>query len=191
MLSATPLFVGNAGNSGDPAVYQSQTPNIVVNENQAVLDYIAARKASNKDYYELASTSLNPAQTYGSLNQPVVLVITDSSLKLLSTTLTGFGILQVPNDFEIQSSTLQWTGIVMVRSSVSSPSGKFLINSGATGSINGALMLQAGDQFSLNNTNTGSGTTPVTFTISYSCEAIDAAMGSRPLKVVSQTETSY
>ena len=110
------VFVGNPGNSGDPAVYQSQSPNIVAHENQAVLDYIAARKASNTNYYELASTSLNPAQTYGSLNQPVVLIITDSSLKL-SASLTGFGILQVPNDFEI-SSTLQWTGIVMVRSSV-------------------------------------------------------------------------
>jgi hypothetical protein len=179
------VFVGNPGNSGDPAVYQSQSPNIVAHENQAVLDYIAARKASNKDYYELASTSLNPAQIYGSHDQPVVLVITDGSLKLLSTTLTGIGILQVPNDFEI-SSSLQWTGIVMVRSSVSSPSGKFLINSGATGSINGALMLQAGTQFALTTTSAGAA-----FKITYSCDAIDVAMGSRPLKVVSQTETSY
>jgi hypothetical protein len=185
MLSTTPLFVGNAGNSGDPAIYQAQAPKIVVNENQAVLDYIAARKASNTNYYELASTSLNPAQTYGSQNQPVVLVITDSSLKLLTTTLTGFGILQVPNDFEI-SSSLHWTGIVMVRSSASSPSGQFLINSGATGTINGALMLQAGSQFVLTTTNSGAA-----FKITYSCEAIDAAMGSRPLKIVSQTETSY
>src|SRR6476660_3398608 len=102
-LSPASLFAGNPGNSGDPAVYQSQTPNIVANANQAVLDYIAARKASNTNYYELASTSLNPAQTYGSVSQPdqpVVLVITDSSLKMLSTSLSGFGILQVPNDFE-------------------------------------------------------------------------------------------
>jgi hypothetical protein len=191
MLNSVPLFAGHPGNSGDPAVYQSQSSNIVAHENQAVLDYILARKASNTDYYELASTSLSPAQAYGSLTQPVVLVITDSSLKLLTTNLTGFGILQVPNDFEI-SSTLQWTGIVMVRSSVSSPIGTFLINTGAKGSINGALMLQAGSQFVLTNTNTGTGgTTPPTFTISYSCAAIDLAMGSRPLKVVSQTETSY
>ena len=100
--------------------------------------------------------------------------------------LTGFGILQVPNDFEI-SSTLQWTGIVMVRSSASAPSGQFLINSGATGSINGALMLQALSQFTLTTSNTGA----AAFTISYSCEAIDAAMGNRPLKVVSHTETTY
>jgi len=173
------VFVGNAGNSGDPAVYQLQSPNSVAHENQAVLDYIAARKASNTNYYELASTSLNPAQTYGSLNQPVVLIITDSSLKL-SASLTGFGILQVPNDFEI-SSNLQWTGIVMVRSS----SGTFLINTGAAGFINGALMLQ-GSQFALSTSNTGAA-----FKITYSCDAIDVAMGSRPLKVVSQTETSY
>lgn len=181
-LSSAPLFVGNPGNSGDQAAYQSQTPNVVANENQAVLDYIASRKASNTNYYELASTSLNPAQTYGSLTQPVVLVITDSSLKLLNTSLIGFGILQVPNDFEIQSSNLQWTGIVMVRSS----SGQFLVNSGATGSINGALMLQAGNQFVLTTSNAGAA-----FKITYSCDAIDVAMGSRPLKVVSHTETSY
>jgi hypothetical protein len=110
---------------------------------------------------------------------------------MLNSSLSGFGILQVPNDFEIQSSTLQWTGIVMVRSSSSSPYGQFLINSGATGTINGALMLQAGNQVVLTNANTGSGTTPSTFTISYSCTAIDLAMGNPPLKVVSHTETSY
>jgi hypothetical protein len=181
-LSAIPLFTGNPGNSGDAAVYQAQTPNVVANENQAVLDYIAARKASNTDYIELASTSLNPAQTYGSRDKPVVLVITGSSLKLLGTTLTGFGILQVPNDFEIQNSTLQWTGIVMVRSS----SGPFLIDTGARGSINGALMLQSGNQFFLTTTSAGAGN----FKITYSCEAIDIAMGSQPLKIVSQTENS-
>lgn len=182
-LTPAPLFGGNPGNSGDPAAYQSPTANIIVNENQAVLDYIAARKASGKNYYELASTTLNPAQAYGTPDQPAVLVITDNSLKL-NANLTGFGILQVPNDFEI-SSRLQWTGIVMVRSSATAPSGQFLINTGATGTINGALMLQALTQFTLNTSSAG------TFTISYSCEAIDAAMGNRPLKVISHTETTY
>jgi len=184
-LTPAPLFAGNPGNSGDPAAYQSPTANIVVNENQAVLDYIAARRASGTNYHELASTSLNPAQAYGTPDQPAVLVITDSSLKL-NANLTGFGILQVPNDFEI-SSRLQWTGIVMVRSSATAPSGQFLINPGANGSINGALMLQALTQFTLTTSNTGA----AAFTISYSCEAIDAAMGNRPLKVVSHTETTY
>jgi hypothetical protein len=189
MLNLPPLFAGNPGNSGDAAVYQSQTPTIVADENQAVLDYIDARRRSGSNYYELASTSLDPTQVYGSLTQPAVLIITDSSLKL-STNLTGFGILQVPNDFEMNpNSNLQWTGIVMVRSS-SSPLGTFLINSGAKGSINGALMLQAMTQFVLNNTNTNAGGAPA-FTVSYSCQAIDAAMGNRPLKVVSHTETSY
>jgi hypothetical protein len=189
MLNLPPLFAGNPGNSGDAAVYQSQTPTIVADENQAVLDYIDARRRSGSNYYELASTSLDPTQVYGSLTQPAVLIITDSSLKL-STNLTGFGILQVPNDFEMNpNSNLQWTGIVMVRSS-SSPLGTFLINSGAKGSINGALMLQAMTQFVVNNTNTNAGGTPA-FTVSYSCQAIDAAMGNRPLKVVSHTETSY
>jgi hypothetical protein len=188
MLNLPPLFAGNPGNSSDAAVYQSQTPTIVADENQAVLDYIDARRRSGSNYYELASTSLDPTQVYGSLTQPAVVVITGSSLQL-NASLTGFGILQVPNDFEI-SSNLQWTGIVMVRSSSTSPSGQFRINSGATGSINGALMLQAMTQFVLSNTNTNAGGTPA-FTVSYSCQAIDAAMGNRPLKVVSHTETSY
>jgi len=150
-----------------------------VNENQAVLDYVAARKTAAVDYYELPSTS--PAATYGSATQPVVLVITDSSLKMLNTTLKGYGILVVPNDFEIQSSTLQWTGIVMVRST----SGVFLINAGAAGFINGALMLQSGNSFTL----TTSSVNAQPFSITYSCDAIDFAMGNRPLKVVSATES--
>ena len=153
----------------------------MVNENQALLDYIAARKAANADYYEVASTSL--ASIYGSASQPVVLVITDTSLKMLNTSLTGYGILVVPNDFEIQNSTLQWTGIVMVRSSL----GQFLVNTGATGFIRGALMLQSGNQFTLATTTVGAGG----FKIAYSCQAIDLAMGSQALKVVSRTETSY
>lgn len=191
MLSSASLFVGGPGNSGDPAVYQAQSASVISNENQAVLDYIASRKASNVNYFELASTSLNPAQTYGTSYQPAVLVITDSSLKLLNTSLTGFGILEVPNDFEIQSSSLQWTGIVLVRSS----SGQFLVNTGATGFINGALMLQSGNQFVLTTSstdlNTISATVANTFKVAYSCEAIDLAMGSRPLKVVAHGETSY
>ena len=47
-------------------------------------------------------------------------------------------------------------------------------------------MLQAGAQFALTTSSTGA-----SFKITYSCDAIDVAMGSRPLKVVSQTETSY
>jgi hypothetical protein len=162
-------------------VYQAQAASVVVNENQAVLDYIAARKTSGVDYFEVPSTSL--AATYGSLNQPVVLVITDSSLKMLSTSLTGYGILVVPNDFEIQNSTLQWTGIVLVRGS----SGVFTINAGAAGFINGAVMLQSGNSFALTTTSVNANQ----FKITYSCDAIDLAMGGRPLKVVSATETSY
>jgi hypothetical protein len=182
-ISPSSLFVGNPGNSGDAAVYQSQNANIIVNENQAVLDYIAASKAAGTNYYEVASTSLGP--TYGSLTQPAVVVITDSSLKLFGpgVSLTGYGILEVPNDFEIQNATLQWTGIVLVRST----SGQFLINTGAAGFINGALMLQSGNQFTL--TTSSAGANP--FKIAYSCDAIDFAMGSRPVKVVAQTESSY
>lgn len=184
MLNSTPLFVGKPGNSGDPAAYQSQSPNVVVHANQAVLDYVAARKASGTNYFEVASTSL--AATYGSLNppQPAVVVITDSSLTL-STPLTGFGILVVPNDFEINA-TLNWTGIVVVKPALGMATGQFVINANAGGSVNGALLLQASSLFTLNTSSAGA-----SFKITYSCDAIDAAMGSRPLKIVSQTETSY
>jgi hypothetical protein len=114
-----------------------------------------------------------------------VVVITDSSLKL-ATPLTGFGILVVPNDFEINAA-LNWTGIVVVQPTPGMSAGQFfLINAG--GSINGALLLQASasSQFTLNTSSAGA-----SFKITYSCDAIDAAMGSRPLKIVSQTETSY
>jgi hypothetical protein len=182
-LNPSGLFVGSPGNSGDPAIYQSQNANIVVNENQTVLDYIAASKASGTNYFEVASTGLAP--TYGSLSQPAVVVITGSSLKLVGpgVSLTGYGILEVPNDFEIQNAVLQWTGIVLVRSS----SGQFLINTGAGGFINGALILQSGNQFTLTTTSTGANA----FKIAYSCDAIDLAMGSRPVKVVAQTENFY
>lgn len=182
-LNPSGLFAGNPGNSSDPAVYQSQNANVVANENQAVLDYIAASKASGTNYYEVASTSLAP--TYGSLTQPAVVVITDSSLKLTGpgVSLTGYGILEIQNDFEIQNATFQWTGIVLVRSS----SGQFLINSGASGFINGALMLQSGNQFTLTTSSADANA----FKIAYSCDAIDLAMGSSPVKVVAQTESSY
>ncbi|HEY2497585.1 MAG TPA: hypothetical protein VGK24_10975 [Candidatus Angelobacter sp.] len=172
----SPLFAGNPGN---PLIYQAQSAGVVANENQAVLDYIAAVKKSNTNYYEVASTSL--AATYGSLTQPAVVVITDSSLKLASG-LTGYGILEVPNDFEINSN-LQWRGIVLVRSS----SGTFRINANASGFINGALMLQSGNLFSLDTSNAGM---QQPFKVTYSCDAIDFAMGSRPLKVVAQGETN-
>jgi hypothetical protein len=156
----------------------------VAHENQAVLDYIAARRASGTNYFEVASTSL--AATYGSLNppQPAVVVITDGSLKL-ATPLTGFGILVVPNDFEINAA-LNWTGIVVVQPALGMSTGQFLINANTGGSVNGALILQASSQFTLNTSSVGT-----SFKITYSCAAIDLAMGSRPLKVVSQTETSY
>jgi hypothetical protein len=170
-------------------VYQSQSANIVVDENQAVLNYIADRYAAylaagnsaDTNYFEItASTSI--AATYGTLpDKPAVVVITDSSLKL-NTPLTGFGILVVPDDFEIQSSKFNWTGIVMVRSSA----GLFLVNSAATVSINGVLMLQSGSQFAL----TTNSPTPGAFQVTYSCDAIDAAMGSRPLKIISYSETA-
>jgi hypothetical protein len=169
-------------------VYQSQSANIVLDENQAVLNYIADRYAAylaagnsaDTNYFEItASTTV--ASSYGTPDKPAVVVVKDSSLKL-NTPLAGFGILQVPDDFEIQSSSFKWTGIVMVRSSA----GQFLVNSAATVSINGALMLQSGSQFAF----TTNSATPGAFQVTYSCDAIDAAMGSRPLKIISYSETA-
>jgi hypothetical protein len=190
-LNPASLFAGAVGNSGDPDAYQTQSSNIVVNENLAVSDYIASRKASNTNYFELASTSLDPTVTYGIPSQPVVLVITDASLKLNSS-LTGAGILVVPNDFEVNGA-LNWNGIVVVRPATGMTTGQFQINSAASGSINGAVMLQAGTLFTL-TTNAAPptpGTPQTPFKIAYSCDAIDAAMGKGPLKVIAHSETSY
>jgi hypothetical protein len=91
--------------------------------------------------------------------------------------------LVVPNDLEISNAKLQWTGLVLVQSSGSNV--QFNIGSGGTGFINGALLLQAAAGSSANLIS-GSG-----FQISYSCDAIDMAFGSLPLKVVASSQTSY
>ena len=186
-----PLFAGSNANSGDPEVYQAKSASIVANASQAVFDYVAARKASNANYFELASTSLDPTVVYGTSDQPDVLVISDSSLTL-NTNLTGVGILVVPNYFEINAG-LNWSGIVVVRPATGLTTGQFLINAGAAGSINGAVILQAGSTFTLTSSTAPAPGTPPgpIFRVAYSCEAIDKAMGSRPLKIVGQSETSF
>ncbi|HSM88007.1 MAG TPA: hypothetical protein VLT16_17760 [Candidatus Limnocylindrales bacterium] len=174
-------FAGT-GNQTDTSIYQSAPARTLPNEIAAVSALVAA-SASQSNYHLVSAASL--ATTYGSVGNPAIVVITDTSLVLQSTTLTGYGILVVPNDLEITNSTFQWTGIVLVQSG----NGQFLVGSGANGFINGALLLQPGANTAANlrsNTSTSSA-----FRISYSCDAIDMAFGSLPFKVVASSEFSF
>ena len=98
--------------------------------------------------------------------------------------------LVIPSGLEI-SSSFQWHGIVMIQFAT----GHVNINSGATGFINGALLMQPGAALNLQTTAvTASGTaiSPAlpTFSLTYSCDAVDLPFGSTPFKVISSTESS-
>jgi len=133
--------------------------------------------ADQPNYFRVGSSSLQAS--YGSAQNPAIVVITDTSLNL-QTPLTGYGVLVVPSAMVINNN-LRWTGIVLVQSS----GGQFTIGSGAGGFINGAVLLQSGAGFTL---QTG-GSSP--FRITYSCDAIDLAFQSLPFKVVASTEWTY
>lgn len=173
-------FAGAAGNQADPTLYQTGLPATVPNEID-VLRALVAASANRPNYYALSAANL--ASSYGSAVSPAVVVITDISFKLTSGSLTGFGVLVVPNDFEISNAALNWTGIVLVSGSNS----QFLVGSGAQGFINGALLMQTGSTANL----TTAGSNNSSFRISYSCDAIDMAFSSLPFKVISSAEFSF
>jgi hypothetical protein len=62
------------------------------------------------------------------------------------------------------------------------------IGQGATGQINGGLLLQPGAALSFQNA-TSPGVKP--FMLTYSCEAIDLPFSPQPFKVISTAETSF
>jgi hypothetical protein len=94
-------------------------------------------------------------------------------------------VLVVPNDFEINNAQLQWTGVVLVQGGAA----KFVVGSGATGWINGSLMLQPtqGTAAVIQTSSSRSSS----FRIAYSCDAIDMAFSSLPFKVISASESSF
>jgi hypothetical protein len=172
-------FIGGPGNQGSGSIYQSAISTLP--HTISALTTMVHASVNQPNYFAVSSANL--AASYGSSTAPAIVVITDSSLKLQNNaTLSGYGVLVVPNDLEISNAKLQWTGIVLVQSTGSV---QFNIGSGGTGFINGALLLQAAAGSSANLIS-GSG-----FQISYSCDAIDMAFGSLPLKVVASSQTSY
>jgi hypothetical protein len=107
-------------------------------------------------------------------------------LKLQNTALSGYGLLIVKDDLEINNSTLQWRGIVLVQSS-----SQLVVGSGAGGFINGALMLQSGSSLNLQTSIDNPLSNPNPFRITYSCDAIDLAFQSLPFKIVATSELTY
>lgn len=180
----TSLFAGASGNQADPSIYQPALSNTLPNE-IATVNALVAASAHQPNYFEVASTSL--AAAYGSATDPAIVKITGASLTLQQD-LSGYGILVVPSDFEINAK-LQWTGIVLVQSQPGTANAQFSINSGGNGFINGALLLQSstGGNANLLTSTPGSGA----FHISYSCDAIDMAFSSLPFKVVSSSGSSF
>ncbi|MGH9567407.1 MAG: hypothetical protein ACRD4I_15605 [Candidatus Angelobacter sp.] len=88
---------------------------------------------------------------------------------------------------EIDSATLQWTGILLVQP----PSGEFRLDKGATGFINGALLLQGKPDSSGTTNVRTSDSDSKNLTVSYSCEAINLAFQAAPLKIIPYSEVSY
>jgi hypothetical protein len=172
-------FIGNPGNQIDPALYQPASQRVLGDE-IAALNLLLGATANQQNYF--AVTSANLQLNYGSMDKPAIVVIGDPSLKLQNAALSGYGVLVVPNDLEISNSTLQWTGIVLVKSS-----GQLLVGSGGGGFINGALMLQPGSSLNLQTSGPGANA----FRITYSCDAIDLAFQSLPFKIVATSELTY
>lgn len=178
-------FTGNSGNQTDVSIYQASTPATLSDEITAVGKLVNA-SVSLPNYY--AVTAANLAPSYGDAGHPAIVVITDPSLAL-QTSLSGYGILVVPSDFEVHAQ-LQWTGIVLVKppdptSTTGTSTAQFALGNGGGGFINGALMIQSP------TANLITSSPGVAFKVSYSCAAIDMAFSSLPFKVVSSSETSF
>ena len=180
-------FVGGPGNQTDASIYQSPLSQALPNQISAINKLVLASRGQ-ANYVEVTSASLMPAP-YGTQSSPKIVVVTDSSLNLQTTTLSGFGILVVPNDLEVNMANgLQWTGIVLVQPPAGTAgSAQFKVGASGSGSINGALLLQPSAGSPANLITSGSGP----FQISYSCDAIDLVFSALPFKVVASSEISY
>jgi hypothetical protein len=171
-------FTGGLGNQADASIYQPGSSDVVNNGIKAVSNLVST-SIDQPNYYAVSSSALAPS--YGTSSDPAVVVITDSTLSLQNNAvLSGYGVLVIPGALEINDATLNWNGIVVVKSST----GHVTINSGAKGSINGVLLVQPGAALNLQNSATS-------FRLTYSCEAIDLPFGSKPFKIISTAETSY
>lgn len=166
-------------------MYQSPLPMTLPDEVSALNKLISA-SVNQPNYFQVSAANL--ASSYGSSGTPAIVVITDINGLVLNQNLSGYGILVVTNDLEINAQ-FQWTGIVLVKAG----NAQFKVGSSGTGSINGALMLQpaTASAASLVSNTVSTKNTPIPFRISYSCEAIDMAFGSLPYKILGSSEVSF
>jgi hypothetical protein len=177
-------FVGAPGNV-DSLISQVNTSTLqgqISTVTQLVNDSVG-----QPNYFTIPNSTINSNVTYGSLTNPAIVVASDpGGLEIQNgANVTGYGILVVPNNFQIDAATFDWTGIVLVEP----PSGEFRLDTGSTGFINGALLLQANANGTTNVRTSDSDSN--SFTISYSCDAIDLAFRSAPLKIISYSEVAY
>src|SRR5262249_16863582 len=181
--NATAPFIGGAGNQADASIYQPAGAPTGANQIATVNNLVSNRQAS-QNYFTPSSATLS--SSYGSSMSPAVVVFTDPTdptLSLQNRNLSGFGVLVIPSALEISNANFSWNGIVLVNSGT----GHVTIGSGATGFINGALLLAPGAVF---NFPSSASANPA-FRISYSCDAIDLPFSALPFKVVSTAETSF
>jgi hypothetical protein len=179
--NATAPFVGGSGNQTDATIYQPAGTQTLANQIATVNNLVAGSQTS-ANYFTPSSSTLS--SSYGSSTAPAVVVFTDQTLSLQSgASLSGFGLLVIPSALEISNANLSWNGIVLINSGT----GHVTVGSGATGFINGALLLAPGAVF---NFPSSASANPA-FRISYSCEAIDLSFSALPFKIVSTAETSF
>jgi len=166
-------------------MYQSPLTTTLPDEVSALNNLIKA-SVNQPNYFQASAANL--ASSYGSSGTPAIVVITDTSGLVLNQNFSGYGILVITNDLEINAQ-FQWTGIVLVQAG----NAQFKVGSTGTGYINGALMLQpaAASAASLVSNTSSTKDVPVPFRISYSCDAIDMAFGSLPYKILGSSEVSF
>jgi len=185
-------FIGNPGNQSDPTLYQPPGTQTVGDEISAVKNLVLASQGQ-ANYFSISPAGLGMNNSFGSSDpsNPVAAIVvdatTDSSTAFTvpaNTVLTGTGVLVITNALEVYG-TLRWNGIVLVKSAA----GHVTIAQGAQGAINGALLLAPGATFNFPGGSLPSGQSP-SFTVNYSCDAIDLPFKSLPFKVVAAAEGS-
>ena len=170
----TDPFDGAPGNTTDPLVSQ-----VAAADMQAQLDalqsLIAAYPAG--DVIDINSPDFNDGATYtyGSVTDPKVVTQVSPLEVNNGTTFTGFGILVVGTDIQIDSATFNWTGIVFLQH----PNASFEFED-SSGQINGAIFMDASAEagFQLEGENN----TPGSLRLTYSCAAITMASHVVPMQ---------
>ncbi|HET9183079.1 MAG TPA: hypothetical protein VFP59_13160 [Candidatus Angelobacter sp.] len=173
-------FIGATGNV-DSLI--SQVGANTLQSQISTINQVVSDAAGQPNFFTIPNSTISSPVTYGSVDNPAVVVAGDSGGLEIQANVTGYGILVVPNNFRIDSATFQWTGIVLVEP----PSGEFRLDNGANGFINGALVMQASSTTNVRTSDSDSRN----FTISYSCDAIDLAFSAEPLKIISYSEIAY